>query len=120
MSKKRKERYPQCVFLEVIRWGKQAGRQRFKCKNCNSSFTLRRKDISKSNRFVWFKWWITGKQTLKQISELSGYSTRQLSRWFDEYLDDYPTWKIKCGNKVNLLIDGTWFSNKICLVVYRD
>ncbi len=70
MSKKRKERCPQCGFLEVIRWGKQAGRQRFKCKNCNSSFTLRRKDISKSNRFVWFKWWVMGKQTLQQISEL--------------------------------------------------
>lgn len=120
MSKNRKERCPQCGFLEVIRWGKQAGRQRFKCKNCNSVFTLRRKDVSKTNRFVWFKWWIMGKQTLQQISELSGYSTRQLSRWFDAYLDDHPTWKIKCGDKVNLLIDGTWFSNKICLVVYRD
>ncbi len=120
MSKKRKERCPQCCFLEVIKWGKQAGRQRFKCKNCNSFFTLRRKDMSKLNRFVWFKWWIIGKQTLQQISELSGYSLRQLSRWFGEYLDDYPTLKMNGIGKVNLLIDGTWFANKICLVVYSE
>lgn len=43
MSKKRKERCPQCGFIEVIKWDKQSGRQRFKCKNCDSVFTLRRK-----------------------------------------------------------------------------
>ena len=45
---------------------------------------------------------------------------RQFSRLLDEYLDDYPTWKIQSREKVNLLIDGTWFTNKICLVVYGD
>ncbi len=120
MSKSRKERCPQCGSLNVIKWGKRGNHQRFKCKNCDSMFTFRRKDVSVSNRLIWFKWWIVGKQTIQQISALSGYSPRQLSRWFDEYLSDCPTWKIKCGEKVNLLIDGTWFSNKICLVVYRD
>ena len=120
MAKNRKERCPECGYLEVIKWGRQAGHQRYKCKNCGSVFTFRRKDIAKSNRFVWFKWWVLGKQTLEQISDLSGYSTRQLSRWFDEYLERYPTWKIRSSEKVNLLIDGTWFPNKLCLVLYRD
>ena len=61
-----------------------------------------------------------GKQTLEQIADLSGYSTRQLSRWFDEYLEDYPTWHTNGNERVNLLIDGTWFPNKLCLVLYRD
>lgn len=69
---------------------------------------------------MWFEWWILGKQTLEQISALSGYSTRQLSRWFDEYLDSCPAWRIKFHGKVNLLIDGTWFPNKLCLVLYRN
>ena len=120
MSKTRRERCLQCGSLDVIKWGVRGGHQRFKCKNCNSMFTFRRKDVSKSNRFTWFKWWIVGKQTIQQISSLSGYSPRQLSRWFDEYLDDYPTWKINGVEMVNLLIDGTWFSNKTCLIVYRD
>lgn len=120
MPKTRRERCPQCGFLDVIKWGKRDGHQRYKCKNCGSLFTFRRKDIGKSNRFVWFEWWILGKQTLEQISTLSGYSTRQLSRWFDEYLDSCPVWRIKFHEKVNLLIDGTWFPNKLCLVLYRN
>ena len=120
MSKTRKERCPQCGFLDVIKWGRQSGHQRFKCKNCGSLFTFRRKDVSQSNRFVWFEWWVMGKQTLEQIADLSGYSTRQLSRWFDEYLEDYPTWHTNGNERVNLLIDGTWFPNKLCLVLYRD
>jgi transposase-like protein len=120
MAKNRRERCPQCGFLEVIKWGRQAGHQRYKCNNCGSVFTFRRRDVSKSNRFTWFEWWILGKQTISQISELSGYSTRQLSRWFDEYLEEYPTWKTNVSEEVHLLIDGTWFSNKICLVLYRD
>ena len=83
-------------------------------------FTFRRKDIGKQNRFVWFEWWILGKQTLEQISTLSGYSTRQLSRWFDEYLNECPVWMVRFHEKVNLLIDGTWFPNKLCLVLYRN
>ena len=120
MAKTRRERCPHCGFLEVIKWGRRANHQRYKCKNCGSLFTFRRKDVSKANRFVWFEWWILRKQTIAQIAELSGYSERQLYRMFDEYLENYPTWEIQRREKVNLLIDGTWFPNKMCLVVYRD
>ena len=120
MSKTRHERCPHCGSLKVIKWGRQRGHQRYKCKQCGGMFTFRRKDISKSNRFVWFEWWILRKQTVPQIAELSGCSERQLYRWFDEYLENYPRWRIQRREKVNLLIDGTWFPNKMCLVVYRD
>lgn len=119
MAKARRERCPYCGFLDTIKWGKQCGHQRYKCKNCGSLFTPRRKDVSHNNRFIWFRWWVVGKQTIEQISELSGYSIRQLKTWFYEYLDEAPTWKIKRRESVNLLIDGTWFPNKVCLIVYR-
>ncbi|MBO7108259.1 MAG: transposase [Verrucomicrobia bacterium] len=119
MVKKRHERCPFCGFLDTIKWGVQSGHQRYKCKNCGSLFTARRKDVSRNNRFVWFRWWVERKQTIEQISSLSGYSVRQLKTWFYEYLDKAPTWKIKRRGSVNLLIDGTWFPNKVCLVVYR-
>ena len=35
-------------------------------------------------------------------------------------MENYPQWHIQRREKVNLLIDGTWFPNKLCLVVYRD
>ena len=120
MQKTRHERCPECGSKDVIKWGKQSGHQRYKCRGCGVLFTFRRKDVSKSNRFVWFKWWILGKQTIKQVSEISGYSERQLSRYFDEYLRSYPEWKVQKREKVNLLIDGTWLPNKVCMVLYRD
>ena len=80
MAKTRRERCPHCGFLEVIKWGRRTNHQRYKCKNCGSLFTFRRKDVSKANRFVWFEWWILRKQTIAQIAELSGYSERQLPK----------------------------------------
>ena len=120
MSKTRYERCPHCGSLKVKKWGRQRGHQRYKCKQSGGMFTFRRKDVGKTNRFVWFEWWILRKQTVPQIAGLSGYSERQLYRWFDEYLENSPQWRIQRREKVNLLIDGTWFPNKLCLVVYRD
>jgi hypothetical protein len=103
----------------VIKWGIRNGIQRHKCRSCQSLFSARRKDISKSNRFPWFRKWILGKMTVEDIAATSGYSSRQLHRWFDEYLDEYPTWIIKTTVPIYLLIDGTYYSNDHCLIVYR-
>ena len=51
---------------------------------------------------------------------MSGYSERSIRNWFDDYLKSYPQWEIQRREKVNLLIDGTWFPNKLCLVLFRD
>ena len=74
MAKTRRERYPHCGFVEVIKWSKQCGYQRYKCKKCGSLFTFRHKDISEANPFVWFEWWNLRKQTITQISKLIRYS----------------------------------------------
>ena len=72
------------------------------------------------NRFVWFERWILGKQTISQLSGSSGYEEKSLRRLFDSYLKNYPHWEVSRREKVNLLIDGTYFVNKVCLVLYRD
>ena len=69
---------------------------------------------------MWFRDWIVGKQTFFQLVTQSGYSERTLKRYFYDYLSNYPQWNINSSEKVNLLIDGTYFSNKVCLVLYRD
>lgn len=104
----------------MIKWGVRKGKQRFKCKDCDAFNTWTNKGVSNSNRFVWFRQWIVGKQTFSQLVAKSGYSERSLKRYFYAYLSNYPQWNIKPSEKVNLLIDGTYFSNKICLVLYRD
>ena len=120
MAKIRRKRCPHCGFLECVKNGKQRGHQRYFCKNCESYFTNTRKDITAQNRFVWFEQWILGKQTIKQLCRSSGYSEKSLRNWFDSYLKNYPKWEISRREKVNLMIDGTYFPNDVCLVLYRD
>ncbi len=54
------------------------------------------------------------------MSVQSGCNERNLRCWFDEYLSNYPLWEIRHSEKLNLMIDGTYFANKLCLVLYRD
>ena len=120
MSKKRKIRCPHCGFLETIKWGTRSGSTRYYCKSCGSYFTDRRVWISDKNKFIWFARWVRGKQRICDLASESGYSERTLKRYFYRLLPQCPLWQIQRREKVNLLIDGTYFSNKICLVVYRD
>jgi Transposase, Mutator family len=106
--------------LDVIRWGFQSGKQRFFCKNCGIYFTRANKGVSCSNRFIWFRKWVLQKQTLEVISRESGYSVRTLKRYFDGYLSSPPRLSVYPSEKVNLLIDGTYFTHDLCLIVYRD
>jgi AraC-like DNA-binding protein len=104
----------------VIRWGKRCNKQRYKCGNCSILYTGNNKSVSQSNKLVWFKSWIIGRQTLEQIANVSGYSERSLKRYFDKFLSEAPMFSVKPSEKVNLLIDATYFSNNLCLVLYRD
>lgn len=119
-SKSRRSRCPECGSLNVIKWGTRSGCQRFKCKDCQCCFTPSRPDVTAANRFVWFRKWISGKQRIEDIAKESGYSSRQLRRWFDVYLAGPPEWKIQHRKSYHILIDGTWFGNGRCLIVYRD
>lgn len=116
---RRRLRCPQCGSLDNIKWGARSGLQRYKCNACGHLFSARRKEISSSNRFVWFKKWVSGRMTIEEIAGTSGYSSRQLHRWFDEYLDSWPSWTINTSTPIYLLVDGTYYSDGHCLIVYR-
>jgi len=109
-----------CGSLDSIKWGKQFDKQRFKCKNCGILSTRSNVGVSKKNCEIWFREWIVGKQTFSQLVDKSGYSERKLKRMFYSYLERYPEWKIVKRERINLLIDGTYFTNKLCLVLYRE
>ena len=61
-----------------------------------------------------------GKRTLDQLKKESSYSKRSLQNYFHDQLQSFPTWDIQLSGPVNLLVDGTYFSKKICLIIYRD
>ena len=62
---RRRLRCPNCGSLDAIKWGVRNGIQRYKCRNCQTLFSARRKEISKSNRLIWFKKWILGKMDVE-------------------------------------------------------
>lgn len=83
-------------------------------------FTRQNKSVQQSNRFVWFQKWVLGRQTFDQLSKASGYSIRSLKSYFHQYLAAAPMLSVYLREELHLLIDGTYFSNDICLIVYRD
>ena len=121
MSKlRRRQRCPKCGSLDIIRWGIRNNHQRYKCSNCGSSFIRKQPTVSSANRFIWFRKWVLGKQTIQDIAEVSGYSERHLRRWFDDYLSQSPKWEITRHANTHILVDGTWLDSDHCLILYRD
>ena len=55
-------------ILQTIKWGIQQNKQRFKCKDCGQLFTSSIISVSDSNKEVWFKNLIIGKDTFDKIS----------------------------------------------------
>ena len=120
MSKiRRRQRCPKCGSLNIIRWGSREGHQRYKCRDCGTSFIKHKEGVRQSNRLVWFRKWVLGKQTIEDIAQECGYSARQVHRWFDEYLDSSPSWTMNTSRQIYLLIDGTYYSDGHCLILYR-
>lgn len=120
IKRERKTRCWACESLNVQRWGKQSGKQRFKCNNCDIYFTSSNDGVKMSNELVWFKKWVVERQTLFSLSRDSGISERTLRRKFSAYLKIYPKWYIPGDKVVNLVIDGTYFHNGVCLFIYRE
>jgi len=83
-------------------------------------FTGENKPVSLSNKFIWFKKWVIKRRTIEDLSKESGYSQRTLKRLFNQYLSKPPKLSVYPSEKVNLIIDGTYFKNGLCLVLYRD
>lgn len=105
--------------MDVISWGKQLGKQRFKCKNCGIFFTQNRPEQKIQNRYVWFKKWVLERQTYKTLTRDSGLSKDTLQKTFYAFLEQAPIVKIIIRDDVRLRIDATYFK-QFCLVCYQD
>jgi hypothetical protein len=70
--------------------------------------------------FVWFEHWVIGKQTLDRVCKQSGFSKSKVQRLFKYYLNTPPVFTIPQKESVHIIIDGTYFTRNICLVVYRN
>ncbi|MHA7128013.1 IS256 family transposase, variant Zn-binding type, partial [Algoriphagus namhaensis] len=61
-----------------------------------------------------------GKRTFEQLVVETGLSKSTIQRLFRGHLKDPPVLSVYPSQRVNLLIDGTYFSRDLCLILYRD
>ena len=97
-------------------------KQRFKCLQCNKTFVRKRKDRKISNEQHWFKLWVTEGYSMRQLSAISGHSEFKLKQIKNYWLNQDPPALLKENiiQSKYLLIDGTYFHKKGCLVVFVD
>ena len=60
------------------------------------------------------------RQVYKYLVRDSGMSQSSIQRLFRSYLKQAPKVAIRSKVNVHLLIDGTYFSNELCLILYYD
>jgi hypothetical protein len=111
---------PICKLQRVQKWGTQNDKQRYRCANCYHNFTLRNGEVKKANQFVWFYKWVMERQVYQHLIRDSGMSQSSLQRLFKFYLNAPPANTVKSKGHVHLLIDGTYFENGLCLILYYD
>lgn len=111
---------PVCEGKNTIKKGKRDSKQRYHCNDCFHNFIQRKEGVKLNNQFVWFKKWVMERQVYKYLVRDSGMSQSTLQRLFNKYLSCPPKNLIKSKSNVHLLIDGTYFSNGLCLILYYD
>lgn len=109
-----------CGSSNTHRKGKQEGKQRYQCQDCGAYFSFKNPKTKQCNQFVWFEKWIMERQVYKTLIRDSKMSQSSLQRLFNTYLSSAPILRIKSKTKVHLLIDATYFSNGLCLILYYD
>lgn len=103
----------------MIKWGKQAGKQRFRCKDCGQLFCWFNRNVRFANRFVWFRKWVLERQTYKTLQRDSGLSKDTLQRVFYFFLEKGPLTPLIHHDFIHLRVDATYFK-RFCVVCYQD
>lgn len=111
---------PVCSSLKTQKWGKRNGKQRYHCTDCYHNFSGSNEGVSLQNQFVWFRKWVMERQVYKTLIRDSGMSQSKLQRLFNKYLSTPPQNIVRSKSNVHLLIDGTYFTNGLCLILYYD
>jgi hypothetical protein len=117
---KRKKKCWVCGSNKIHKKGKRAGKQRYQCSECFANFTIKNEGVKEHNLFVWFRKWIMERQVYSTLVRDSKMSQSTLQNLFRKYLNSAPVIAIKSKSKVHLLIDGSYFSNGLCLILYFD
>lgn len=120
MKKKSNKKCAVCYSNFVQKWGIQHGSQRYRFSNCGFCFVQKNDTVKAQNSFVWFEKWVLERQVYKYLVRDSKMSPSKLQSLFKSFLKSAPTVPIKSKQNIHLLIDATYFPNKLCLDLYYD
>lgn len=117
---KDKKKCKVCGSNQIHKKGKRNGKQRYQCSECFANFSIRNESVKKKNLFIWFRKWIMERQVYSTLVRDSKMSQSSLQSLFRDYLKSAPVVEIKSKVRVHLLIDGSYFANGLCLILYYD
>lgn len=100
---------PECGSFSFEKYGRQNGRQRFRCKECGRYFRSKKKPSVRS-RLAW-KSYASGRRTVAELAASDGRSTRQMRRVLSaEAARLVPAAAVQDGaGGVALAVDTTYF-----------
>lgn len=91
-------------------------KQRFKCRNCNKTFTWKNKGIKLFNEKSWFRLWIKESYTIRQLCYYSGYGKSKIESIKNYWLKKIPEECFDYTKYKYLIYDGTYFHKNGCLI----
>lgn len=101
----------------------KAGKQRYQCLVCNKTFVWKKPYNKKYKEQHWFKLWITEGYSVRQLTDISGYSKAKIFRIINHWLTQSPNQlssEIDLSQVKYLTFDGTYFHKTGCLIVLMD
>lgn len=97
------------------------GTQRFRCNWCGKTYVWCLPGVKQHREFHWFRLWVTESCSIRRLGTLSGFSRAKLQRIKDRWLGrEPPIWNKQSAWPRHLLLDGTYFHKKGCLVAFMN
>lgn len=88
---------------------------------CKKTYVRSHQGIKEKREQIWFRKWITEGYSLRQLCQQSHWSHSKLKRIKKYWLDqEPPAPNIRLKNHQHLVFDGTYFSQKDCLMIFWD
>lgn len=97
------------------------GRQRYRCKICDRTFTCRNRFNKLYRERKWFKDWIVEGYSLRQLNLICGHSIRTLKRVIGYWIaKSAPAITMPFKSVKYLVADGTYLKHENCIYAATD
>lgn len=100
------------------KWGKNRnGTTRFRCRNCRTSTTRRRLDLSQKYKQQLFQRWLLSKLELSSYAQKYGVTRQTLHHWFKPFWLQEPTPRLVNIRDQVLIVDGKYIERNATVLI---